>query len=103
MENIDINTANRIIETAGKNRVPVDDSINSVDLTNGAMDNFDHEENTLSGKIIQLSLSVSWFLVHIANILEQAHSNRGAGLFSLRKTINHTTLGAKKSILRPGN
>jgi len=45
---IDIAAANRIIEKTGVNRVPVGDSPNAI--IHGAMDNFDHEENTLSGK-----------------------------------------------------
>lgn len=47
---IDISTANRIIAEAGTNRVPVGPSITSNAIIQGAMDNFDHEENTLSGK-----------------------------------------------------
>ena len=34
---------------AGSNRVPVPKNINSSSIIHGAMDNFDHEENTLSG------------------------------------------------------
>ena len=53
MQNIDSNTSKRIIDSAGENRVPVVDSIIE-DLINGVMDNFDHEENTPSGKSISL-------------------------------------------------
>jgi len=47
---IDIAAANRIIQKTGTNRVPVGDSILPSAIIHGAMDNFDHEENTLSGK-----------------------------------------------------
>ena len=53
MQNIDANTSKRIIDSAGENRVPVVESIIE-DLLNGVMDNFDHEENTPSGKSISL-------------------------------------------------
>ena len=54
MQNIDVNTSKRIIDSAGENRVPVVESIIE-DLINGVMDNFDHEENTPSGKSIAFS------------------------------------------------
>ena len=47
---IDAGIAEEVIEKTGENRVPVSDSIKSSDIVQGAMDNFDHEENTLSGK-----------------------------------------------------
>ena len=48
--NIDTAIAENIIDKTGENRVPVSDSITSTDIVQGAMDNFDHDENTLSGK-----------------------------------------------------
>ena len=48
-ERIDVGLAQRIIDTAGDNRVPVSPSIVSSTMVQGAMDNFDHDENTKSG------------------------------------------------------
>jgi len=47
---IDIAAANRIIAEAGRNRVTVGPSIIPGSIIQGAMDKFDHEENTLSGR-----------------------------------------------------
>lgn len=71
MQNIDSNTSKRIIDTAGENRVPVEYSINSEDLVNGAMDNFNHLEDTRSGIILiffrvslmEVSFSQSHFVI----------------------------------------
>ena len=52
MLNIDTVAAERIIKKTGANRVPVAETINSTAIIHGAMDNFDHEENTLSGTIL---------------------------------------------------
>ena len=49
MERIDINLAQRTIEAAGDNRVPVPPVMQSSVMIHGAMDNFDNEENTSSG------------------------------------------------------
>ena len=46
---VDIAITQEIINLAGSNRVPVPKNINSSSIIHGAMDNFDHEENTLSG------------------------------------------------------
>ena len=46
MNRIDITLAKRAIETAGENRVPVDDAIKCDAIIEGAMDNFDLDENT---------------------------------------------------------
>ena len=48
--NTDTAVAENIIDKTGENRAPVSDSITSTDIVQGAMDNFDHDENTLSGK-----------------------------------------------------
>ena len=50
LERIDCSLANRIIKTAGNNRVPVPPKISPSVMIHGAMDNFDHIENTPSGK-----------------------------------------------------
>ena len=47
-EPIDVGLAQRIIDTAGDSRVPVSPSIVSSTMVQGAMDNFDHDENTKS-------------------------------------------------------
>lgn len=47
---INIAAANRIIAEAGTNRVPVGPTIIPGAIIQGAVDNFDHEENTLSGE-----------------------------------------------------
>lgn len=47
---IDIGLAQRIIDAAGPHRTPVSSDIESSVLIHGAMDNFDHDERTLSGK-----------------------------------------------------
>ena len=49
MERIDTSLANRIITEAGEHRVPVAESIKSSSVIHGAMDNFDHDENSLTG------------------------------------------------------
>ena len=49
MERIDIGLATKIINEAGENRVPVGPSIQPNSVIHGAMDNFDHDENTASG------------------------------------------------------
>ena len=49
MERIDTALANCIITGAGEHRVPVAKSIKSSSVILGAMDNFDHDENSLSG------------------------------------------------------
>ena len=46
VERIDIMLANRTIDQAVEHRVPVSSSIVPHKVTHGAMDNFDHEENT---------------------------------------------------------
>ena len=50
MMRIDTRLAERIIQEAGEFRVPVGPSIKSGFTIHGAMDNFDHEGGTLSGK-----------------------------------------------------
>ena len=45
--NIDTAIAENIIDKTGENRVPVSDSVTSTDIVQGAMGNFDHDENTL--------------------------------------------------------
>ena len=49
VERIDSGLAQRTFEKAGVHRVPVPPSIEHGVLIQGAMDNFDHEENTKSG------------------------------------------------------
>ena len=49
LEKIDNGLAQRIIRRAGDNHVPIPPSIKPSVLIQGAMDNFDHEENTSSG------------------------------------------------------
>ena len=49
VEWIDIGITQKIINLTGPNRVPVPKNISSSLIIHGAMDNFDHEENTLSG------------------------------------------------------
>ena len=44
MNRIDTTLAKRAIETAGENRVPVDDAIKCNAIVQGAMDNFDHDK-----------------------------------------------------------
>ena len=46
---VDIAITQELNNLAGSNRVPVPKNINSSSIIHGAMDNFDHEENTLSG------------------------------------------------------
>ena len=41
--------ATKIINEAGENRVPIGPSIQPNSVIHGAMDNFDHDENTASG------------------------------------------------------
>ena len=48
LEGVDIAFTQEIINFAGTNRVPVSKYINSSPIVHDAMDNFDHEENTLS-------------------------------------------------------
>ena len=48
VERIDIGITQEIINLTGPNRVPVPKNINSSSIIHGAMDNFDHGENTLS-------------------------------------------------------
>ena len=49
LERFDIAITQEVINLAGPNRVPVPKSINSSSIIHGAMNNFDHEENILSG------------------------------------------------------
>ena len=46
---IDVDLAERIIETAGNNRVPLPHVLETTSPLNGAMDNFDRNESTLAG------------------------------------------------------
>ena len=46
LEQVDIAFTQEIINVAGPNRVPVPKYINSSSIIHGAIDNFDHEENT---------------------------------------------------------
>ena len=48
LERAGIAITQEIINLAGPNRVPVPKNINSSSIIHGAMDNLDHEENTLS-------------------------------------------------------
>ena len=50
MMRIDTRLAKRTIMEAGNFRVPVGETIESGTIVQGAMDNFDHDENTMSGK-----------------------------------------------------
>ena len=50
LERIDCALARRTIDRAGNHRVPIPPSIKGNDVIHGAMDNFDHEENSKSGK-----------------------------------------------------
>ena len=47
-ERVDISITQEIISLVGPNRVPVPKNINSTSIIHDAMDNFDHDENTLS-------------------------------------------------------
>ena len=49
MERVDYALTHRIIKQARSGRVPVSTSICSLNIIHGAMDNFDHEEDTISG------------------------------------------------------
>ena len=49
MERINYNLANRVITDATDNHLPVGGELSSSHLIHGAMDNFDHNENTPSG------------------------------------------------------
>ena len=46
---IDVDLAERIINTAGENRVPLPPVLEATSPLNGAMDNFDRNESTLAG------------------------------------------------------
>ena len=48
IERVDYALTHRIIKQAGNGRVPVSSSICSSNISHGAMDNFDHEEDTNS-------------------------------------------------------
>ena len=50
LERIDCALARRTIDCAGNHRVPIRPSIKGNNVIHGAMDNFDHEENSKSGK-----------------------------------------------------
>ena len=49
LERIDQGLAQRAIDAAEENRVPIPELINNSNMIHGAMDNFDHTEATLSG------------------------------------------------------
>ena len=49
VKRIDVDLAERIITTAGNNRVPLPAVLEATSPLNGAMDNFDHNESTLAG------------------------------------------------------
>ena len=49
LERVDVGLAHCTINAAGSHRVPIPPSIFPSVLIHGAMDNFDHEENTSSG------------------------------------------------------
>ena len=49
MERADYGLTHKIIKQAGNGRVPVSISICSSNIIHGAMGNFDHEEDTISG------------------------------------------------------
>ena len=49
MERTDYGLTHKIIKQAGNGRVPVSTSICSSNIIHGAMGNFDHEEDTISG------------------------------------------------------
>ena len=49
VERTDIGITQEVINLTGPNRLPVPKNINSSSIIHGAMDNFDHEENTFSG------------------------------------------------------
>ena len=50
MMRTDTRLAKRTIMEAGNFRVPVGETIESGTIVQGAMDNFDHDENTMPGK-----------------------------------------------------
>ena len=49
LERVDMCQTQQLIDLASPCRVPVPENIDSSSIIHGAMDNFDHEENTLSG------------------------------------------------------
>ena len=49
LERVDMCQTQQLIDLAGPFRVPVPENIDSSSIIRGAMDNFDHEENTSSG------------------------------------------------------
>ena len=49
MERVDYGLTHKIIKQAGNGRVSVSTSIFSSNIIHGAMGNFDHEEDTISG------------------------------------------------------
>ena len=50
LEHIDHALARRTIDCAGNHRAPIPPSIKGNNVIHGTMDNFDHEENSKSGK-----------------------------------------------------
>ena len=50
MKRIDTTIANKMVNDTLPYRCPVSKKINDIDLIQGAIDNFDHSDNTLSGK-----------------------------------------------------
>ena len=49
VKRIDVDLAERIITTAGNNRVPLPSVLEATSPLNGALDNFDRNESTLAG------------------------------------------------------
>ena len=72
MEKIDMGLAKRVVDIAGSSRVPVPPIIQNSLLVHGAMDNFDHDERTLSG----IGGSHDTILMLFQNAHDNVESNR---------------------------
>ena len=96
-------SAKRTIEMKGDHRVPVPPSISSDTFVHGAMDNFDHEENTKSG-IGGSHDTVLVLFLNTSNSIDQSQSslNQKNPTYNTydQRALNHT-LDCQK-ILRAG-
>ena len=99
LERVDIVITREIIYLTGPNRVKVPKNINLLSIIHGAMDNFDHEENTWSG--ISGNYGTSLVLLEkpgTKDITEQIStksvnvSGMSANKRSLRQTVDCQTL-----------
>ena len=94
IKRIDVDLAERIIATAGNNRVPIPAVLESSTPLNGAMDNFDRNENTLAGT----GSTHDTILVLFQNVARNLEKPSGENELSILSNKSRTTVKLRSKV-----